>query len=231
MHILAFDTCFAACSAAVTSRNGSDLLASRFEAMDRGHSERLVPMIAAVLAEASVTLGDIGALAVTVGPGSFTGVRTGLSVARGLALATGLPIVGTTSLHVIAASIAGHDADRPSAVAIATRDGLVYFQRFAAATADALGEARLATVSEAAAEMADAPHAITGSAAAAIAAWPGGRRDHCLPETASQAPDAAWLARLATRLPRLQPANPLYLRAADAKPQAPQTEFILATRS
>ena len=166
MTILAFDTCFGACSAAVWSRAGNCVLAERFETMEKGHSERIVPMIGEVLASASVSLGDLAAIAVTVGPGSFTGVRTGLAVARALGLARGFQIRGTTSLHVMAARLRDSHADMPIAIAVATRDRLVYLQTFALADAAPASPARLATAEEAARDLGAVPHAIAGTGAA-----------------------------------------------------------------
>jgi len=100
MKILALETTGSACSVALWRDGG--VVARRFEAMTRGHAERLVPMIGEVLAEAGVTAEAVDRLAVTVGPGAFTGLRVGLATARGLALATGRPLVGVTTFEAIA---------------------------------------------------------------------------------------------------------------------------------
>jgi tRNA threonylcarbamoyladenosine biosynthesis protein TsaB len=102
--VLAFDTSAGACSAAVLGGDGT-VLARRCEALERGHAERLLPMLRDVLAEAGVEIADLALLAVTIGPGTFTGIRIGLAAARGLALASGLPLVGVTSLEAVAASV------------------------------------------------------------------------------------------------------------------------------
>src|SRR5690606_26907179 len=80
----------------------SEHLVGRYEEMATGQAERLMPMIDEVLRESGRKLQDLDAIAVTEGPGTFTGVRVGVAAARGLALATGLPIRATTSLHVMA---------------------------------------------------------------------------------------------------------------------------------
>ena len=219
MTILAFDTCFGACSAAVWSRARNCVLAERFETMEKGHSERIVPMIGEVLASASVSLGDLAAIAVTVGPGSFTGVRTGLAVARALGLARGIQIRGTTSLHVMAARLRDSHADMPIAIAVATRDRLVYVQTFALADAAPASPARLATAEEAARDLGAVPHAIAGTGAGlvvAAAAEIGISHRHVI---APAEVHAGVLARLAGGLPVLDPPQPLYLREPDAKPQ------------
>lgn len=100
MNLLAFDTATSGCSAAAF-RDG-DLVASQTRAMTRGQSESLMPMIEDVLAESGLTYGDLDALAVTVGPGAFTGLRIGLAAARGLALALNIPCAAVTTLEAVA---------------------------------------------------------------------------------------------------------------------------------
>src|SRR5262249_17472075 len=131
MHILAFDTCFDAVSVAVARREaaGVKVLVERVEARRAGHAERLMPMLAAGLEDAGIGFADVERIAVTEGPGTFTGVRTGIAAARALALATGRPAVGVGSLAAIAFAarrqLAEGLAARPLAVAIAQRPGLV----------------------------------------------------------------------------------------------------------
>ncbi len=98
--LLAFDAAGRSCSAAVL-REGQ-VLAEKLEAMTRGQAERLVPMIEEVLGEAGVSHGALDALAVTIGPGAFTGVRIGLAAARGYALALGIPQIGVTTFEAVA---------------------------------------------------------------------------------------------------------------------------------
>ena len=135
MNVLAFDTCLGAVSAAVRWRGASGewQVASRFEARAGGHAERLMPMIAEVMEEAGLAFADLGRIAVTVGPGTFTGVRGGVAAARGLALASGLPVVTATSLAVMAhgarEQLQGRDADL-LAVAVDARRGMVYLEIF-----------------------------------------------------------------------------------------------------
>ena len=100
MLILAFDTAVAACSAAVW-RDGA-VLARVHETMERGHAEALVPRLAAVMKTAAIEFDQLDRIAVTVGPGSFTGVRVGLSTARGLALPLAIPVIGMTTGTVLA---------------------------------------------------------------------------------------------------------------------------------
>lgn len=100
MNILALDSALSSCSAAVM-KDGI-LLSEIFEDRLRGQAERLLPMCVAVCHEAGVTFDDLDAIAVTRGPGTFTGVRIGLSAAKGLALALNIPLVGVTTLEAVA---------------------------------------------------------------------------------------------------------------------------------
>lgn len=106
MKLLALDSAAAACSVALwDDREGesdSPVVAHRAEFMERGQSEALIPMVKSVMGEAGWAFRDLDRLGVTVGPGSFTGVRIGLAAARALALVSGLPLVGVTSLEAIA---------------------------------------------------------------------------------------------------------------------------------
>ena len=137
MHILAFDTCLDAVSVAVARAEaaGVRVLEERCERPRAGHAERLLPMLLEALARHNLGFAEIGRIAVTRGPGSFTGVRTGIATARALALAIGCPAVGVGLLAVIAsqarAQLGAASAERPLAVALEARAGMVYFQLFA----------------------------------------------------------------------------------------------------
>ncbi|MDB5361504.1 MAG: tsaB [Rhodospirillales bacterium] len=104
------------------------IAAERFAAMERGQAEALLPMIRDVMAEAGMDWASVQAIATTVGPGSFTGVRLGLSAARGLALASERPIISLTAFEALAAGLAADG--RPLAIAIDSRRGPVFAQRF-----------------------------------------------------------------------------------------------------
>jgi tRNA threonylcarbamoyladenosine biosynthesis protein TsaB len=231
MSILAFDTCFDACSVAVRTAGQGRMLAERFEAMDKGHSERIVPMIAEVLTEAGLTLAQVATLAVTIGPGSFTGVRTGLAVARGLALATGVEIRGTASLHVMAAGLIEATGHEKVAIAVATRDGLVYFQAFDRASADPVAAPCLATPHQAAPLLGQRCHVVAGSGAGLVVAA-AAVQGHAHHDFGAQIHvKAGVLAGMAARLPILDPPKPLYLREPDAKPQTGPAIMQAATRT
>ena len=134
MIVLAFDTAQGALSAAV--RDGEGELAAIFEERTRGHAEALMPMLETVLAEAALGFAGLDALAVTVGPGTFTGLRVGLAAARGLALARGLPLVGVTTLEAVAAPVSAVAGEAVVAAFDARRDE-IYLQVFDDGLADA----------------------------------------------------------------------------------------------
>jgi tRNA threonylcarbamoyladenosine biosynthesis protein TsaB len=130
-RILAFDCSGGACSAAIW-RDGA-LCREIFAAMARGHAEALLPQIRSVLTEAALDPSDLDAIATTVGPGSFTGLRIGLATAKGLALATGRPIMAFTGFEAVLASVTeARRAGRPVAVVIDSRRGPVFAQLFTA---------------------------------------------------------------------------------------------------
>jgi tRNA threonylcarbamoyladenosine biosynthesis protein TsaB len=225
MNVLAFDTCLGAVSVAVRwgSVGGQSLLRGRFEAREGGHAERLMPMVAETLDEAGLAFADLDRIAVTVGPGTFTGVRVGVAAARGLALASGLPVVATTSLAVMAHQavqlLEKSDAD-PIAVAVDARRGMVYFQLFGQPAGGTMQGPYLLEAADVAAIVGARPVVVVGSGAQAAAQaiiQAGGQAQTRLTDLD---PDARALALMAESLEPVHPLRPLYLRAPDAKPQA-----------
>src|SRR5882672_1570381 len=118
MLILAIDTALDACAAAVLDTSAGQLIAAESQAMKRGHAEALMPLIARVMKEAGLPFTALDRIAVTTGPGSFTGLRVGLSAARGIALAAGKPAVGVTTLTAFAAPYIATDDTLPLLAAI-----------------------------------------------------------------------------------------------------------------
>src|SRR3954452_24935829 len=111
MRVLAIDTALEACSAAVLDTSRWAIVASDTRAMTRGHAEAVMPIIARVMEQAQIEFRDLDRVAVTTGPGSFTGLRVGISAARGIALAAGKPAIGLSTLAGFAAPhIAESDA-------------------------------------------------------------------------------------------------------------------------
>ena len=103
--ILALDTCLGASSVAILQ--GDRVLAARSEPMTRGHQERIGVLAREVAAEAGVRFPELTRIGVTVGPGSFTGLRVGLAFAKGLATALSIPCVGVNTLEALAAGVPG----------------------------------------------------------------------------------------------------------------------------
>lgn len=224
MNVLAFDTCLGAVSvAALSTGPQGTLMRDAFEVRERGHAERLMPMIAEVMQGAGIGFGDLDRIAVTTGPGTFTGVRVGIAAARGLALGTDVPVVQTTSLAVIArqarALLDEHRMGRLLAVALDARRGMVFFQRFELAHG-AAGLPMLLAPDDVPALVEGRPVIVVGSAAAAVAAAieaAGGRAEAAFPDLQPHARD---LAQMAGSLTPASPLRPLYLRPPDVKPQA-----------
>ena len=121
--------------------------AARSEPMERGHQERLAPLVAEVMAEAGVPFADLEQIGVTIGPGSFTGLRVGLAFAKGLGLALGKPVTGVPTLLALAASTSSFSEFMTAAVVDARREQ-VYFQAFQ--QGDALHEPEAVSAEDAA---------------------------------------------------------------------------------
>src|SRR6266480_6619206 len=130
MLILAIDTALDACAAGVLDTDLGKLIAQESQAMKRGHAEALMPLIARVIKESGIAFALLDRIAVTTGPGSFTGLRVGLSAARGIGLAASKPVVGLTTLAAYAAPHIAQDDKTAIAVAIDARHQHVYLQIF-----------------------------------------------------------------------------------------------------
>jgi tRNA threonylcarbamoyladenosine biosynthesis protein TsaB len=218
MLILSIDTALDACAAAVLDTSAGGLIARESQAMKRGHAEALMPLIARVMKASGVAFAALDRVAATTGPGSFTGLRVGLSAARGIALAAGKPVVGVTTLTVFAAPIVSESSEHPVVAAIDARHDHVYFQVLGG-DGSSLVKPKVAPIAEALdAARFGAPH-LVGNAAKMIAErWPA---DAPPPLKINQqaAPDIAWVAWLGAAVsPESSPARPYYLRAPDAKP-------------
>jgi tRNA threonylcarbamoyladenosine biosynthesis protein TsaB len=206
MIVLGLDTCLASCSVAVLE--GHRVLASAREVMARGHQERLAPMAREVMAEAGLAFDRLDRIAVTIGPGSFTGLRVGIAFAKGLALALNRPAVGLGTLEVLAA-----EADGLVFPAIDARRDQLYLQAFEDGRALMAPDALTAEVATARlAELAQGrPFTLVGSGAALLTGFAPSAR-----VVAAEGADARHVARLAAgRAPGQL--KPLYLRSPDAK--------------
>ncbi|GLK68798.1 tRNA (adenosine(37)-N6)-threonylcarbamoyltransferase complex dimerization subunit type 1 TsaB [Hansschlegelia plantiphila] len=220
MRVLAIDTALGACSVAVVETDDDGAAAHVCSiAMERGHAEALMPEVARILGLAG-GLAGIERVAVTVGPGSFTGLRVGLACARAIGLGAGLPVVGVSTLSALAAPVLdAADGLTPVAAAIDARHGRVFFQAFSG-DGRPLVSARLVDVRDAARAAGDGPALIVGSGSdIVIAAAENGAIRKA--DVWRLAPDPIWLARLGAACdPADSPPRPLYLKAADAHPQA-----------
>ena len=129
MKILALDSATGACSVALW--HDGAIVARRFAVMDRGQSEILIPMVREVLAEAGADFSSIDVFGVTVGPGAFTGLRIGLAAARGMALASGRPLVGVSTFEAVAYGVPAEELEgRRVLVAVESRREDIFVQTF-----------------------------------------------------------------------------------------------------
>ena len=130
MKILGIDSALGFCSAAVLDRNNSSKC---FNLEFESHSEMLIPIIQRVMQDAELPFHALDLIAVTVGPGSFTGLRAGLSAAKGLGLALDIPVHGVTTLEAVAFGAKSNSSNKGSlniAVALDTKRDEIYFQNF-----------------------------------------------------------------------------------------------------
>ena len=219
MFILAIDTALDACAAGVLDTRSSRLIAHESLLMKRGHAEALMPLIARMMATSGISFADIDRVAVTTGPGSFTGLRVGLAAARGIGLAAGKPVVGVTTLTAFAAPVVSRDAGHPVISAIDARHDHVYYQ-VVSSDGGSLVKPRVAPIDEALdAARFGAPHLVGNAAGILAARWPADAAPPVQVDT-QPAPEISWLAWLGVAVdPETALARPYYLRAPDAKPQ------------
>lgn len=218
MLVLAIDTALEACSAAIFDSAQGIVIASDTQIMTRGHAEALMPLVAGVMEQSAIAFADLDRIAVTVGPGSFTGLRVGIAAARGLGLATKKPVIGVTTLAALAAPYIATDPATPVAAAIDGRHRHIYLQLYGAG-GHVLLSPRIVPVAEAVHAAAGASARLVGSGAAMMAGiWPDNQKPPQIDER--RAPDIDWVARLgAIALQQDAPPKPLYLRPPDAHPQ------------
>lgn len=205
MTVLSIDTCEGNCSAALMS--AGEVRAARVEALGRGHAERLLPMLDELMVEVGLEYADLDRIGVTTGPGTFTGLRIGLSVARGLGLSLGVPVVGVTSLLSLAAGVG--DYSGVVHAMILGRGGQAYHQAYKVVPEtlpEAITEGASLDASAIEEMIAATPGRIIGSGAPLLnTAYQG------------EAVSPAAVATVAAMLdPAAFPPEPSYLRAADA---------------
>ncbi|MGN6097353.1 MAG: tRNA (adenosine(37)-N6)-threonylcarbamoyltransferase complex dimerization subunit type 1 TsaB [Bosea sp. (in: a-proteobacteria)] len=219
MRILAIDTALGACSACVLEAGEAEPLAREQLAMDRGHAEALMPLVERVMDGLEGGFASLGRVAVTVGPGSYTGLRVGVSAARAIAFAAGIPAVGVTTVAACAAPLIGREPGRVIAAALDAKHGQVWFQALSS-EGKPLVPLRQVSYRDAARAIGAGPVSLVGSAALAVAneAWAIGL--DAVVVDGARAPDIAWVARLGLIAdPQSAPPRPLYLTAPETTPQ------------
>lgn len=220
MKLLGLDTALNACSVAIV--DGDTVLAKTMLPGGKGNAERLLPAIEQARAQAGIALDQLDGIAATIGPGSFTGIRTALATARGLGLALGKPVWGVTTTEVL--GIAAATAGRGTVAAIDARREEVYLQIFAAAGSGlgaALQPPQLLPIKDAAAMLPAGPLKLAGSGASLL--HDAAARGDIEISDAAPDPDPVIVARLAMQRPKpSRPPSPLYIRPPDAA--LPKTE-------
>jgi tRNA threonylcarbamoyladenosine biosynthesis protein TsaB len=218
---MAIDTALGACSVAIADQG--QIVGHRLKPLARGHAEVLFAMIQEVEEAAGLSAKEMDRFAVTIGPGTFTGLRVGLSAARGLGLAANRPVIGVTTLALVAAGVTSEELDDDNIIApvFDAKRGECYMQGFDPSL-QPLTEPNIFAVTEAA-ESLDRLSRESGRKALLVGTGAPLFAQHMRQPTklslASSQPDAALLARLAADIkdPAEAPAEPLYLRAPDAK--------------
>ena len=185
------------------------MLASELQLMARGHAEALPPMVARVMAQAGIGFADLARIAVTTGPGTFTGIRVGLSFARALGLARNIRVLGINTM--IATQVAVSESHKKNIVVHqAGMSGLFYFYGDAAI--------ELLTHEQVLSRLDAGAFVLVGTGADAIVAASGRSDIMRLPQ--HDLPVASGFAVYAANQPDpIAMPDPIYLREADAKPQ------------
>jgi len=221
MKVLAIDCAANLCAACVYDAGAGQELGRAVLDLGKGHAEHLMAVIAEALKAGATAYAGLGAIAVSVGPGSFTGLRVGVSTARGLALALKVPAIGVTTLEALAAEAAGAFPGRAVLAALDAGREEIHAALYDEMSVLTYGPA-VVTLADAVAMASERSSVLAGTAATRIAAS-AGRAFDIGPETATA--DILTYARLAAAKGEGERPKPLYLRGADAKPQA---GFILS---
>lgn len=217
MKLIAIDCSASLCAACVYDAATDRLLSRHVLDLGKGHAEHLLAVIDKALADADVTYADLGSIAVSTGPGSFTGIRVGVSAARGLALALKIPATGVTTLEALAAEAAIAFPGRAVLAVLDGGRGEIHAALFGGADGVARHGPAIVTLSEATLLATENAAVLAGTAAETVADAAGGVFDFG-PLTATA--DIATYARLAGLKGPGEKPKPVYLRGADAKPQA-----------
>lgn len=217
-NILALDAAGSACSAALWT--GGRVTRRRWELMERGHAQALMPMVEEVVAGSG--FGDLDLVAVSVGPGAYTGLRIAIAAARGLGLALGRPVIGIGSFDVHRHMAREAGISGPLAILLETKRADFYLQIFDSDEVP-VDSPQVAAADEVVRRL--ATHGgvtLAGDAVERFAATAALHREEC-DGALVQAADAAAVAALAAGLDPagladVKPPRPMYLRAPDTSP-------------
>jgi tRNA threonylcarbamoyladenosine biosynthesis protein TsaB len=226
MKILALDTASSWCAAAIYDSGTDKVLAEASENIGKGHAEVLMEYIERVMMQSGIAMSELDRVAVNIGPGSFTGVRIGVSAARGFALALGRPAIGISAFDALASEVATSHPGHPVLVLLEAHRGEIYAQAF-----DADGSARcnpmVVSRDEAlvlAQQQIDGT-VLAGSAAATLNEMLAGTFSVARVEPTGQ---IGTYAKLSVMSEPGEAPKPLYMRGPDVKPQ---TGFALARKA
>ena len=226
MKILALDTASSWCAAAVYDSGTNTVLAEISENIGKGHAEVLMDYIEQAMTQSGIAMAELDRVAVNVGPGSFTGVRIGVSAARGFALALDRPALGVSAFDALASEVAISHPGQPVLVLLEAHRGEIYAQAFGADAVAITGpmvlarEEALALIQQQSSET-----ILAGSAAAALNETLAGSFSVARVEPTARIGTYAKLAAL--HEPGEAP-KPLYMRGPDVKPQ---TGFALPRKA
>lgn len=227
MLILAIDTASIYCSVALIHHK--TVIARISERINKGHAERLIGHIAQITDQANITLHQVDRIAVNVGPGSFTGIRVGISTARALALALEIPAIGVSALEALAVQTTNKNTTPTISVVIEAGRDMFYYQNFNQDLTP-LGAPDLKKIENI---IDDLPQQtkLTGPAADIIAQHIKNNKINkkiVQDQTLCEAADIVSYAYLAANKKPQDPPRPLYLRNADVKQQ---TGFALPRKN
>ncbi|MBI5313934.1 MAG: tRNA (adenosine(37)-N6)-threonylcarbamoyltransferase complex dimerization subunit type 1 TsaB [Methylocystis sp.] len=224
MRILAIDTALPAVSACVLDHDAAAPIAAESVEMERGHAEALLPLIRRIMAKVDGGFASLDRIAVTVGPGSFTGIRIGLAAGQAIALACKAEIVGVSTLAALAAPLIINPFDGVVAAAIDARHDKIYIAAFGPGGRPLL-TARRMNAPEALRALGAGPLLLTGSGAPLLAKEARARGVPVRVASERLAPDIALVARLGLAAqPDTAPARPLYLKEPDVTMQNPRSD-------
>jgi tRNA threonylcarbamoyladenosine biosynthesis protein TsaB len=218
MRILALDTALPAASICILDGGSPQPLVSESLPMERGHAEALMPMVARAMAQLEGGFASLDRIAVTVGPGSFTGIRIGIAAARGIALARGIETVGVSTLAAFAAPLLFEETDAIVASAIDARHGHVFFTAYGPG-GRVLTSPRILLLRDACRLLGAGRVRVVGSGALLLKEEAAKIGYEITVANSAPAPEIAAVARLGLAAdPANAPTRPLYLKAPDVKP-------------